>query len=365
MKYNLKKIEQCLFGCKACSCEILENKPENKDTGLKLNGKVSKLIMTLLVKNEEDIIEKNIRFHAAMGVDGFIVTNHNSTDNTLKILEKLKEEGLVLEIVNQTDPRYLQNIWVADMIRIAKNKYNADWVINADADEFFYSKCLDLKKSISKEHIANALYIKQTRSYPDNTSDDFFTCPYFITSDFHEFEAKMLGIYDNPKYYAYIDFVDKRRVGPSPKVIHKTEGFLDISMGNHDVKLENKIAVEFSDIILYHYSIKNLKGYESKCLNYKESAKSMPGKMGGHIKYMIQQLETGNAQKHYENMYNDAVRKFLIENGKISIDYSVYNYLKYLHLLDETKIHRLDIDIKPQVIHSENKDITLNKPENM
>lgn len=39
-----------------------------------------KLIITLLVKDEEDILETNIRFHKAMGADGFIVTSHNSTD---------------------------------------------------------------------------------------------------------------------------------------------------------------------------------------------------------------------------------------------------------------------------------------------
>ena len=32
-----------------------------------------KLLMTLVVKNEENIVEENIRFHCAMGVDGFIV----------------------------------------------------------------------------------------------------------------------------------------------------------------------------------------------------------------------------------------------------------------------------------------------------
>ena len=33
-----------------------------------------RLIMTLLVKNEEELLEKNLLFHKAMGVDAFIVT---------------------------------------------------------------------------------------------------------------------------------------------------------------------------------------------------------------------------------------------------------------------------------------------------
>ena len=109
-----------------------------------------KLIITLLVKDEEDILETNIRFHKAMGADGFIVTSHNSTDRTNEILEKLKQEGIILEIIYETDPAYNQVMFVDRMIKIAKRKYKADWIINADADEFYYSKDLNLKKSIKK-----------------------------------------------------------------------------------------------------------------------------------------------------------------------------------------------------------------------
>lgn len=34
-----------------------------------------KLFMTLLVKNEEGMLEENLQFHKAMGVDGFIITD--------------------------------------------------------------------------------------------------------------------------------------------------------------------------------------------------------------------------------------------------------------------------------------------------
>ena len=61
----------------------------------KQNPDYIKLIMTLLVKNEEEIIETNIRYHIAMGVDGVIVTDNGSTDKTVEILEKLKEEGYI------------------------------------------------------------------------------------------------------------------------------------------------------------------------------------------------------------------------------------------------------------------------------
>ena len=85
-----------------------------------------KLIMTLVVRDEEDILEKNIRFHKAMGVDGFIITNHKSTDKTDKILEKLQAEGLVLDVLYKDSPNHQHHVWVNAMVNLAKNKFKAD-----------------------------------------------------------------------------------------------------------------------------------------------------------------------------------------------------------------------------------------------
>lgn len=81
-----------------------------------------KLIMTLVVRNEEDILEKNIRFHSAMGVDGFIVVNHKSTDKTSDILEKLKNENIVLDVLEKNSPNHQHHKWVNEMIKLAQKK---------------------------------------------------------------------------------------------------------------------------------------------------------------------------------------------------------------------------------------------------
>ena len=60
-----------------------------------------KLVMTLLVKNEEDMLEKNLQFHKSMGVDGFIVTDNNSTDRTPEIIKEYQEKGLIPQASSQ------------------------------------------------------------------------------------------------------------------------------------------------------------------------------------------------------------------------------------------------------------------------
>lgn len=71
------------------------------------------LYMTLLVKNEEELLEQNLIFHKQMGVDGFIVTDNNSTDHTPDILRKYKELGWIKEIIQEPATDYRQkNGWI-------------------------------------------------------------------------------------------------------------------------------------------------------------------------------------------------------------------------------------------------------------
>jgi hypothetical protein len=53
------------------------------------------LVLSLVVKNEADIILDNIFFHYSKGVDYIIVTDNGSTDGTLEILQDLEEDGLI------------------------------------------------------------------------------------------------------------------------------------------------------------------------------------------------------------------------------------------------------------------------------
>jgi len=52
------------------------------------------LVMTLKVRDEEDVIEDNLRFHRALGVDFFVVMENGSVDRTPEILARYQEAGL-------------------------------------------------------------------------------------------------------------------------------------------------------------------------------------------------------------------------------------------------------------------------------
>ncbi len=282
-----------------------------------------KLIMTLLVKDEADIIETNIRFHKAMGVDGFIVTNNNSTDDTLEILNRLKNEGLVLEIIDESDPTYQQEIWVDRMIKIAKKKYHATWVINADADEFYYSKDLNLKESIVKFPRLNAIKVESMFSFPEDI-DNFFENPYFNTNPIKDFEYSYFYGGGNE----YLKYFSINSVRTCPKVLHSTAGYIMNVKGNHSVKMKNLCLGNNVDIVLYHYHIPNYKRYEAKARRWAESAKYLT-KGENYLTNIVKLLNEGRLRDFYNLYYGPEMKEMLISKGVISKDYSVYNFLKY------------------------------------
>jgi hypothetical protein len=93
------------------------------------------IAMTMMVRDEADIVGAMIRYHLDQGVGLFLVTDNGSVDGTREILEDFAARG---EIELSHDPRHLkqQHEVVTRMSREAARR-GATWVLNADADEFW------------------------------------------------------------------------------------------------------------------------------------------------------------------------------------------------------------------------------------
>jgi hypothetical protein len=94
--------------------------------------------MTLLARNEEDILDAHLAFHRAAGVDFVLAIDNGSDDSTADILDSYARDGFVDVIRDAGDLNQAE--WVTRLARRAAVDFGADWVINSDADEFYWPR---------------------------------------------------------------------------------------------------------------------------------------------------------------------------------------------------------------------------------
>ena len=107
------------------------------------------IIGTLMVRDEVDIVAAMVEHHIAQGLDRLIVTDNGSVDGTTEVLQQYADAGFV-ELHHDPVHRKQQHVLVTGMARRARTEYAADWVINADADEFWVprDKNLTLREAL-------------------------------------------------------------------------------------------------------------------------------------------------------------------------------------------------------------------------
>lgn len=266
-----------------------------------------RLIMTLLVKNEEDMLEENLLFHKAMGVDGFIITDNNSSDRTPEIIRKYKEKGWIVEAIEEKATDYQQKKWVDRMVWKAKSVHKADWVINADADEIWYAPSGDLKTELVSSR-ANVLTCEMKCVYPEEGK------PFWQWGQTVEV-VNDLERYNLSRYSLF--------ARQNKKVIHRTAGYIQISMGNHKVTMFPK-KVEKSNIHIYHYNIRGKKPFLEKMINGGRQLEQNPKKHGGrHWRYFYQLYKEGLLEAEYDKVIGTASFDQLKQDGFIRTDTTI------------------------------------------
>jgi len=107
-----------------------------------------KLAMTLLARDEADIVDAQVAFHLHAGVDVVVATDNRSEDGTREVFERYERDG-VLHLLSEGGDDYRQSEWVTRMARFAADELGADWVLNADADEFWWPRASNLKEILA------------------------------------------------------------------------------------------------------------------------------------------------------------------------------------------------------------------------
>jgi hypothetical protein len=265
----------------------------------RLKGKDKfKLIMTLLVRDEEDIIEKNINFHLNNGVDFIIATDNGSVDRTRDILKEYANNGL-LHLIDEKKQDYSQAEWVNRMGKLAYEKYNADIIFHCDADEFWFSKSGNLKNEILENQNADVLRVNLANvlleenhgleTFPGDSKWAVVN-PYETQNYEEDTKNKNLFLFRYPK-----------------KVIYKTKkGYIDVVEGNHEVVATRELTMnESKDITIYHYPIRSRNQFFQKIKNggsAYESNKRLDKSIGFHKRRWFESYKDNRLGDEYRNL---------------------------------------------------------------
>lgn len=268
-----------------------------------------KLVMTLLVKNEADIIENNIRFHAAQGVDAFLVMDNNSDDKTPEILARLAKEFDVT-VIHNPSMEYQQAQWMTSLANTARKNLKADLVISNDADEFW--SCRDGSSLKSKLSLKDSVVTVGRYNYILNQGADGL-------NDYVFCKNRII----NPITYQVDNYQTQKNIilplqKISPKVIVNPRGLRTIKGGNHRAKSFYFWRDRFCpDIIVDHYPIRSFQQFDANIQNRKRIMDKYPEKkMSPHYRRWLASLAAGELRQEYEQMLvNDVERDVLLRLG--------------------------------------------------
>jgi hypothetical protein len=253
-----------------------------------------KVVMTLLVRDEEDVLRSNIEFHRAQGVDFFIITDNKSEDSTPKIIHDYESQGIA-KYIFEGDDNYDQTTWVSRMARMAAEEYAADWVINNDADEFWWPRQGNLKQCFAGIPAEDTILVAQRHDFVP------------LVDEQAEFFHDMV----------YRKQVSLNAIGKPlpPKVAHRGDPAVVVAQGNHWAELSapEKIIEDLVDI--FHFPIRRYAQFTNKIIKggqAYERNKTQAANIGGTWKNLYKEYQRNGLIDFYRKQSMDAQQ---IEQG--------------------------------------------------
>jgi Glycosyl transferase family 2 len=276
------------------------------------------LVMTLLARDEADIVDDHLTFHLNAGVDFVIATDNRSVDGTTEILESYARDGH-LHLIRE-DAEYLRQAeWTTRMGRLAATEFGADWVIHSDADEFWWPRGESLKDvltSIPERYGIVRALLRHFVPRPDDGS-----------SSVERMVVRMS---------ASAPINDPRSLfRPNLKVLHRADPNVTTSIGTQRlvdspfVPLRGWYPIEF-----FHFPVRSVEQCERKYSHQLTGPGETPSPYYDRVRTF---LEEGRIAEFYDSLVvdDDALERGL-QDGSLVIDTRLRDALRTL--LDGQKL---------------------------
>jgi len=205
-----------------------------------------KLVMTLVVRDEVDVVESQLAYHLNGGVDFVLATDHSSSDGTLDILRRYERDGKLRLFRVSGEMR--ESDWRTRMARVAAVEHGADWIVNTDADEFWVPRSGTLKDAFAAVPADVGVVWALTCHFVPRPEDER---PFAerMTARF----APVSALNDPTSPYR-----------PHAKAAHRADPEIVVWFGSHRVRTRLRALTGWHPADVFHFPFRTLEQYERK-----------------------------------------------------------------------------------------------------
>ena len=272
-----------------------------------------KLVMTLLVRDEADIVDAQIAFHLNAGVDLVIATDNRSEDGTTEILERFARDGSLHRIDERGDD-LRQSEWVTRMARLAATEFGADWVFNADADEFWSPRGGSFRELFATIPERYGVVRGAWRNFVPRPDDDRF------------FAERMTVRLARPSFHPH-------PLSTHFKSAHRAAADVRVGRGNHEAFADGLVPLRgWYPIEILHFPVRSLEQCTRKYVTQfvaldRNAEKGIPAHMAdAHRAYL-----DGRLNAFYEPLVvDDAMLGRGLAQGNLAVDTRLRDTLRTL-----------------------------------
>lgn len=272
-----------------------------------------RVVMTLLARDEADIVDAQIAFHLHAGVDFVIATDNGSSDGTTEILERYERYGC-LRLIREEGNEVRQSEWVTRMARLAASEHQADWVVNTDADEFWWPREGSLKDIFAAVPDRFGVVRGAWRHFLPRPDDGEF------------FAERMVIRLARPAHPGAKTTVFHAH----QKVAHRAAEDVRVEIGNHDAMGTGLFPLrDWLPIEVFHFSFRTIEQVQKKGRGGWWSRPAPD--LAEHIALLGRAAAEGRIEEHLQRLTVDdeAVRAGLAE-GTLAIDTRLRDALRRL-----------------------------------
>jgi hypothetical protein len=247
-----------------------------------------KVVETLLVRDEADVVDAHIAFNLNAGVDFVLAMDHESQDGTSEVLESYVRLGVLRRI--PVTGRFREQEWRTALARMAVSEHAADWVINSDADQFWWPRVGTLRDAFA--------------AVPDEVGSVRCWDRVFVptTDDGRHFVERMTFrlVSRVPMNVPWSNY------RPLPRVLHRGDPGISVSRGSHRVRATSlRARSSLSPVESLHFPWRSLDQMMKKAHVMDRAFAGESQRPGGYHTAAGQALSRGTLEEHYASLAVD------------------------------------------------------------